>query len=372
MTFHKTSGKVYYSSNIFKSTHDNVDEFKTLSFQDVRNTPILNKASDYEMSILKFSCDTCSVPIHIAKIVPNQADPWKTILSVNISYLTGGTETFLAAPISVIHTQRDFTDFDPAPPNTNTNGIQSFTRAYYCYSYTDVLEDVNTALVAAKTALDVLFPALASYEPPSLSWDSALKKADLHCRQDIYSEGLASQIRIHFSKSLYPLFSSFPVIKSKVTADRVEYRIRTYDFGINQEPLFYGINTALKVSQEYTTIELWTPFSSIAFASNLLPVQTEQIAPPQVYIDGELTNLYLGTNNFFPIIGDITSQDDSYRSNILYVPSAENVMISLFGDQPLYKLDFSVYLQLKTGQFIPFSLHANSHVMLKLLFSKKD
>jgi hypothetical protein len=370
MSFQKSSNHIYYTSNLRKSSHSGLDEYRNLQFQDIRSVPILEKASDYEMSIIRFQVDTMSLPVFIPEIVPSQPNPFLTIYSVNLSYLTGGVETFLAAPVSVIFTKRDFTDSDPNPPSSNPLGLQSDTRSYYSYSYTDIIEDINTAFATAKTSLDILFPVLVPYEPPTLVWDTTLSKADLYCRADAYSENLASQIRVHISKSLYPLISSFPVNKSPVSANRAEYRIRTYNFGVNEIVLFYGINSALKIEQQYSTIEPWCPYSSLAFTSNLIPFQSESIAPPLIYENGSVRQINSGTNNYFNIIGDITSQDFSYRSSLLYLPTAEYRMVSLFGSSPVYKVDFNIYMQLKNGSFVPFYLHSNASVSLKVLFRK--
>ena len=372
MSFRQGSENVYYTSTIRKSSHDSVDEYNSLSFQDIRNEPIVPKASDYEMSVVKFSIDTPSIPLYIAEIQPGpNTDPLKTIYTVNLSYLTGGVETFLAAPIPVQWVTRDFTDTLGTNPSLNPNGLQSITRAYNSYSYTDLIECINTSFVAAKAALDILFPILVPIEAPSLSWDISGVKADLYCRKDLYSEGLPDQIRVHISKSLYPLFSSFPVDKSKVTADRVEYRIRTTDFGTNNVIQFFGINSALKIEQEYSTSQTWSPYLSIVFTSNLLPFQTEYQSPPTIYSEGSLQAINENRNSYFNVITDLSSQDFSFRSNLLYLPTAEYRFVSLFGNSPIYKVDFNVYLQSKLGFYVPFTLHSNCSVLLKILFRKK-
>jgi hypothetical protein len=362
---------LYYTLNLRKGSHDQVNDFAPLNFQDIRNEPILNKCDDYEMSIVKFSVDTPSLPVFVPEIQPNQADPWRTIYSVTLSYTTGGVETFIPAPISVEYVQRDFTDFTPLPPNQNVNGVQSQTRAYYSYSYTDIVEDVNEALEKAKADLDILFPALAVIDPPCLVWDCDRGLANIYARLDSYEEGLADRINVYFSKSLYPLFGSFPVEKFSVNPNRADYRIRFKNNKTNILENFFGIQSALEICQEYSTQELFSPISSIAFTTNLIPAQYEYLSPPTVYENGSLQPQLDNLNNYFNIITDLTSQDNGYRANLLYLPTANFRFLTLFGNQPLYKLDFSVYLVLKNGKLIPFYLHSNASVLLKVLFRRK-
>lgn len=372
MSYTKVSSDLlYYTANIRKASHEAIDDNRPLQFVDIRNEAILDKAENYELSIVKFSVDTPSLPLYIAEIQPNQPDPFKTIYAVNLSYTTGLVETFLAAPISVEFTQRDFTDAAPNPPNQNQNGLQSVTRAYNSYSYNDLVDDINDALEKAMADLVLLFPGLASIDPPVITFDCDTNKATICARQDSYAEGLGNKISVYISKSLYPLFSSWPVDKYPVSNKRSEYRIRFKENKKNVEENCFGIHSAICICQEYETTQAWAPYTSLVFSTNLIPCQTEYLSPPIIYENGSLRPANANLNNYFGIITDISTQETSMRSNLLYLPTAEYRFVSLFGNQPVFKLDFQVYLQTKLGFLVPFVLHANSSVSIKVLFRKK-
>jgi hypothetical protein len=54
-----SSNHVYYDLQIKNIANDRtLDNVTQLTFEETRNTPIINKADDYEMSITRFQCDT--------------------------------------------------------------------------------------------------------------------------------------------------------------------------------------------------------------------------------------------------------------------------------------------------------------------------
>ncbi len=85
--------------------------------------------------------------------------------------------------------------------------------------------------------------------------------------------------------------------------------------------------TILLLSQEMTSIALWTPIASIVFASSLLPIIPTQTPCPKD-IGSRSSNLISGGNNSnllpnlsgFPIAVDTDSQ---YRPMVEYTPGAE-------------------------------------------------
>jgi hypothetical protein len=126
------------------------------------------------------------------------------------------------------------------------------------------------------------------------------------------------------------------------------------------------------LSQEYPTIENWSPILALVFVSNTLPIQPNNVSTPVVYNNNE--QVVLGGNNADTanIITDLVSDTGNYRPALVYLPQAQYRYVTLYGNRPLYNLDLSIFYRTKTGQLIPFSLQSGGSVTVKFAFIKKS
>jgi len=189
---------------------------------------------------------------------------------------------------------------------------------------------------------------------------------------------LAHPISIYFNPALYQLFSSFPAY----------INFDPQNLGKNaliQTDAFGGANIiafppsapvadqyqALQIVQEYSTIALWSPITSIVFTSNTLPVVPTNISAPLIYIDGSIYNGGGNNSNISQIITDFVSNDGIYKPNIVYQPSAQYRLLNLTGNSPIYNLDINVYWKDRIGVLQPFRLSSGSTGTIKILFTRK-
>lgn len=133
-------------------------------------------------------------------------------------------------------------------------------------------------------------------------------------------------------------------------------------------------NFLVKATQEWSSIDLMSPINSIVFTSNTLPLILNQQSSQKVKPKGEAEDV--GANDSSKtqqvlMITDLQTNQQGYRPNLIYVPSAEYRYITLTGNQSLYNIDINVYYQLKTGELIPFKLTNGGTASIKLLFEKK-
>ena len=128
---------------------------------------------------------------------------------------------------------------------------------------------------------------------------------------------------------------------------------------------------ALQIVQEYSTIALWTPITSIVFTSNTLPVVPANISSPLLFINGEVYNNGGNNSNISQVVTDFVSDDGIYKPNIVYTPTAQYRLINLVGNTPIYNLDLNVYWKSRTGVLQPFKLSSGSTATIKLLFTRK-
>lgn len=370
---------IYYDA-IFRNF--NSEEFESnipLRFIESRDAPILNKASDYMLSIVRFKVDTFSLPIFIPDIKRDQADPNLTIYTVTLEYNDGVNPVTITAPFPITYVPDDKSQSVPQPPSSNPYGLQSDTLYYYTYSYESFIRMINTSLNDAMTNLKATVGApLVGVESPFMCWNPSTKSAEIYCRLSHFDESitpalLTPKVSIYFNRPLFSYFNSFPHDKySDSNSNNRHYRIvcdscnkiraGTYDG---------GVDLLIKVSQEYETSSIWSPVGSVCFTTNTMPIVANQLSQPLIFDNGSQVQLSNTYNNFSNIITDIQSVQDGYRSTLIYYPPGENRYIDLTNDQPLSQVDIQLIWIDKAGRKRDIFLPPNSSCSIKLLFKRK-
>jgi hypothetical protein len=133
------------------------------------------------------------------------------------------------------------------------------------------------------------------------------------------------------------------------------------------------------VSQEsQSTDTLWSPISSIVFASALMPVNPEGNSAPVIIGQANIGNTQPTAKSAFTrIITDLALPMEkgaaSWKSFIYYVPSAEYRMSDfLASHQPLSAIDVQVFWKNRlNNQLYPISMTNLSSVSFKMMFRKR-
>ena len=352
-------------------------------FNESRSNPFVMKPEDYQMSILRFTVDSGTIPVFIPSIVPNSATINETIYSVTISWQ--GVNGEYRSQVPIIWSPQDTSATIPSIPVYNTSKVQDNTTGYYnCYSYQFFCYLILVALRSAFATTRIA--ALNAGEPfpspnaPIINWDSTANRAVLYADEAGYDinmlDGAVQPIRIYFNAPLYSLFSSFPA----------RYNGYNVLLGENFPLLIANVgNTNLQTiitesgsqynaivfNQEWSTTASWTPITALVFTSNTLPIQPSQVSQPLVYNNGVLQNSGGSNSAVSNIITDIVSDSGLYSPNLVYIPQAQYRYITLYGNQPLYNIDISIFYRLKTGELIPFRLQSGGSVTMKILFKKR-
>jgi hypothetical protein len=376
---------VYYDivSTNFQTT---TTEEPFLRFNETRTNPIINNSGDYYLSIVRFSLDTYNLPNIICEIQPNQGDPNLSIYSVTLEYddgagtITPSTQTY----INYVPQNKNATI--PIPPNQTINKFQENTSYYYIYQFQYFLSLVN---VAFQTALASLIAntgggasPIALAEQPVITWDVTSSSAILQAQSQYYDEKQVAQIKIYFNPPLFALFNSFPSYNygtgSGVSLGR-NYQMLIADFtGVNTillptNPIAPAVQTIwTQMFQEFSTIDTWSPVASIVFVSNTIPIVSNQLSAPLVFNNGQSSSGIGNNSNFAQIITDMTTNQQVFKPNVLYNPTAEYRRIDMTGNTPLSNIDINVYWRDKLGQLIPFTLASGATASVKFLFERKD
>jgi hypothetical protein len=356
----------------------------TIYYNESRQNPYCPNSGDYYLSIIRFQLDTQTLPIFIPEIQQNQSDPDLTIYSVTLQYKN------VAKRVYIKWIPQYSTEPVPPPPNSTLNGLQVESAYYYMFNYSYFTTLVLFALQDAFTQLQA-DPAtagdLALAHAPVISWDAMMNTAVISAESAYYNQTTTSPpnplnpVAIYFNSPLFNLFSSFVG-----RYEGIDYANLGRNVRINIAE-FAGTNTILlpvsappadqyqatQVAQEYSTIQSWTPVSSIVFTSNTLPIVSNQLSAPLVFNESKNVDSLNGNNaNFAQIITDLASGDQDYKPFLLYNPTAEFRYIDMYGNQPLTNIDISVFWKNKLGVLIPFRLASGGSCSIKILFAKKS
>ena len=380
-TLRDTPDKVYYDitvSNLALGEQPPIP----LYFNETRNSPFILDPESYYLSIVRFTLDTNTLPIITPEITPDQSDVNLTIYSATLSwtnpaspYQTFNQQTFLQ------YVPQNQGATVPSPPSQTTTGLQNSSTGYYdIYNYQYFIYLVNATLAQCFTDLSTQVSlaglSLPNTYAPVMNWDTQTNSAILNADQAGYNDSSSNYIKIYFNGPLFNLFSSFPfIIETDFdTPFGKNCRVIMSGFGganVVPYPPVNPVYTALQIVQEYSTVALWTPITSIVFTSNTLPIVANQVSAPAIYYNGKRFQSGGNNSNIAQIITDFVANEGTYKPNIVYLPSAQYRLVDLVGNTPLYNLDISVFYKNRVGEFIPFRLGTGATATCKILFTRK-
>ena len=329
-----------------------------LSFQETRSKPFIYSPQDYYMSIVRFSLDTCSLPIWVPTIQASQPDYDLTIYSVSMTYNGQTVQTY------VQFVPQDLTQSAPPKPNSTQTGLQLFCEYYYVYNYEYVISLINTALASCFASLGAL-TALPTTNIPYMKWDNTNLMATLITDQNGFNNSSNDFIGLYMNNALYQLFSSLPmIINSTTSTTGLNYQISCNAYGIGSTST--STYTQQLLIQEYSTISVWNPVMSIVFTSNTMPIVCEQLSAPLVFMNGT-TIQSTNNSNIANIITDFEADNGIYKPNLVYQPSIFRYK-ELIGNSPLSSIDIQCYWKSRSGNLIPFYLNTGCSASMKLMF----
>ena len=240
------------------------------------------------------------------------------------------TQTFTEQRFINYIPQSKITEIPPNPTQTS-NQLQYNTGNYYnIYNYQYFIYLINLQLSASFTGLltqvETAGLVLPTGESPVLSWNTDNNTAILNCDINGYSTSSNNYIKIYFNTALSQLFSSFPVfINSVSSAQGLNAQIITDSYNmanVIQYPPYNPTYNAIQVFQEFSTVALWNPITSIVFTSNTLPIVSTQVSTPVLYLNGNQTGSNGNNALINQVITDFISNDGVYKPQLVYEPSA--------------------------------------------------
>jgi len=353
-----------------------------VQFTQTRNVPFLYKPEDYYLSVVRFQIDTNTLPVFTCSIQYNQPNLNLSIYSVTLSW------TNPVAPFQQFNQQtfitwapQDLASPIPRPPSLTDDKFQDNSGGYYyAYNYTYFLQIVNAAFSVCFASLSVQVSMAGLVLPttnfPVLTWNNDSNTAVLNADILGYNQTVANHIDIYMNLPLYQLFNSMPAyIQPFPALLGKNYKIDTDNFGnaqVTPFPFYLPTYNAYQIFQEQTSVNVWSPVTSIVFTSNTLPINSTNVCNPSIFVDGVSTNNNGNNSDVAQVITDFQAENNIYKNSCLYIPSGEYRYIDLMGTTPLYTIDINVFWKDKFGGLQPFRLAAGCTASIKVMFERKE
>jgi hypothetical protein len=326
----------YYNVNLYNST----DTLQAASFIDRRSIPIIDKCSDYHLSIIRFKLPTYNIPIFV----------WP---GDNYFYfrLTDGIKV-VSAPIVLSPVWND---------PIFLNGI---------YQYQDFINLINIQIAALYTAnLPWSYP-----QPPYLYIDTDL---NITIFAPLVFRTTPNTTNIKFNLNLYRYFDSFqsayfpfvstasPYASFTSTYTQINFEISPLTELNIQNPYITGSASipGVKFITLTSPVLSWPSLKSIIFTSGGIPIKEE-------YIQNKLNE----TNTSLRILTDfepnVSEKAGDARAALQYTANVYR-FIDLISDEPLKTIDISIYWTDAAGTVRPLYISPGQYVSAKLLFKNK-
>lgn len=342
-------------------------EFRQATFDQTRANAIINRARDYYMSVIRFRVPLYTVPVMIWPVELGQTDPLVSSMQIGLSY-----ENLDELPpinrrtyfTNVVLIPRNF--FEPpvvlAPFEKQPN-----TQYLWVYDYENVIASINEILRTLTIQLvdDVnstnpgFFPA--DIAKPFINWDPTSKLFYFETLFDYFVEqpelGTAQDpvIEIFWNTSFQRYFTGFPV--QSITDGRygVPWNPRRLIIEkYNNDPVEFDITT-----QNYPTVDTWTPMRVLLFESNISAIK------------GELTTL---DSSFKKILVDAIPDEffAEPRNDYVYFPNNNTRLVDIIDNSDVKKIQFLVkWLDIYGYEHVLY-VPPYSFLNIKILFQKKS
>jgi len=333
--------RIYYNARLSATpSADTTAPPLPVVFHDQRPSPLINKANDYKLSIIRFLTTLQSLP---ALIVEHPA----------------GSTGLTAYTFTIVNNGDPFSgtvQWTPADASLSPGSGDLYDPFWYEYDFVRFTSLVNATLASIAT--------LAGTAAPFFQFDTASATFKLFLPVAFAPGGTA---QLFADTQAHHLFSGFPVLRSSTQNREFQY------LGILQPgeaTVTVGGNQYIVRQQTPGSLCSWNPVRRFVFTSASIPVVAEAVVQPTP-LSGAVQASSLATQ---AIIADMTpelARGDELRSGTLeYNPSAQYRFADLRSSNPINEIDFSLYWQDQLGNLHLHHLLHNGYTAVKFLFER--
>lgn len=334
---------VYYNARLSATPQpDSTAPALPVSFIDQRPSPLINKANDYRMSIVRFTATLQSLPALIVEHPTGSTG------------LTAYTFTIVKNGVSYPGT----VEWSPADSSLVPGSGDLFDSYWYEFDFVRFTSFVNQTLSTIALSAGVV--------APFFQYDTSTATFSLYTPID-FIEGSGS-CELYADTQAHHLFTGLPVALS--STPNLEYR-----YLMIQQPgeslTTIGSNSYIVRKQIPGSLTSWNPVRRFVFTTQTIPIVPEAIVRPTPF-SGAYSGSSLATQNVISDLSPELARGDEFRSGTLeYTPSAQYRYVELISSNPINTIDFNLYWEDQLGGLHLHTLLHNGYVSCKILFEKK-
>ena len=418
----KDDNHLYYNIDLVNNeTVDNNKDDPQVKYSDYSNVPLLEDASDYYFSIIRFQLNGIgkNIPVFIPKIVADQSDINKTIYQVGLMYNYRYANIIQKQEVKVLNisfeTQNKMTPPPKTPNDYSNNYYFVYTYSHFIKLVNDTIKLINDELFERvktshpNTSLNIITDSFKP-EPPTIYYENQSQMFKLYLDKMAYGRKTDSfkwdtldvdkhlvdiKARLFFNSNLYNLFANFHHhylggdLKNNIeyldlanqtkslSVEGCAFEILPIKNDLGLDSYTFNNKDYYVLKQDFESISsFWCPISSIVFTTNLLPIMPELSGQPIEFKDGK-EHKSTTVQNYEKVITDLIlplGAPDSYNRAITYYPSSEYRLSEFTKSKfSLRNIGLSGFYKLRTnGRLIPLTLPNQSSISIKIMFRRRS
>jgi len=326
-------------------------------YNQTYNIPIIKKCSDWQMSVVRFSCPINAIPLFEFQI---ERGPLQTDINL------GAYSVTLVRGATIMQTKLIFDpevrNVNPLPNPPSSNPplyIQDQSTDYYgVYTVQHMLDMFNAAFITAHAGL----PVVPGSAPPHFEYDPATAIITLVAQQANYDVNVPGYTEIWVNNASFRFFQSMPAQRWGIglPAGRDNQLIVNSHYN-------NIVGADLRISQNNATLSDWNDLTSIVLGGLSLPTRAEftpngggittiaSQAPSQVIM-----------TDFIPIPPENLNQ----RGTVIYNPTAEYRWLNLISDSELRTFNITVNWTDRYQNIHLIKFRPDEQLSIKILFQK--
>lgn len=374
--------------NVRMTNNNNNNPFSVPASYDStsQNTPLIGDPSKYYITITDFSCPGESIPIAVARIVPNQGDANLMTSRIGVTINNNLYQVDLL-----------FESTTNLKPPVQNKPYQVITPYYYIYSYQPIIDAINVALRQAialagfsegngvdPTELPLYpyfyinygteFPKIRFVVPKKLIEFPTFKGISINNDLVNYLGGFnykykqPNTLDFVFIMPLLNLTDGNPGNDGNPNNNSAYY-LPYSSFGngaYGEVSNLTGVEFITFTQQNYL-LPQWNCLSKIIIYTQSIPVRNQQTTS-RVLDSPDIVNKYPILFSFTPDY-ETSSQARNY---IYYAPKESYLLTEMLSNSPLYKIQLSIGWVDHNGEVFPLYLNPFQSCTVQLAFMKKD
>jgi len=330
---------------------------------------IINRASDYYVTVESMTCPTTNIPVWMPDIQPKTA-PWgfntdinKTIYSFTMEY-------------NGIYSDETFLNFISQNPNSLPLPLSPFQDRYSVYyeiyTYTSIVEMLNNTLLYAFYNLSGKI-ALPTSDIPYFYFDGQSFRFSLVSNKNFFDSSIVSPINIYCNYQMYEIINSLPFTYYTGSVPGRIFKLYISNFFnnvISSPYIFDPTGDYYVTSQNISYISQLSPMKSLFVLTNSVPInsQISPLKPSQETLTPNKVNRSKILLDIEPVVlGELIP-----GRNFIQYRDSNNEYLSLVSENPISLIDISVYWRDRFGLPHIVYLNYNQPFNIRLRFSKKS